>query len=469
MQARSETQDLSRAWKVLAVTSVATFAAALDTTIVFMAFPDIQRSFDTVTRAELSWVINAYTIIFAALLVPAGRLADRIGRRRVFFAGVALFAFASALCGAAPSAPLLISARALQAVGAALLFPASLSLVLGEFPQSRRASAVAIWGAIGALAAALGPSLGGLIIDGLGWRWAFYLNLPVAAAALFMGRRLLRESFGDRDERPDLAGVPLMIAGVGLLALGIVQSDEWGWGDTRTLASFAASAVVLGGFLLRSARHPSPALDLKLFRDHNYRMANLATLSFGVAFAGMFMGTVLFLTMVWQYSILTAGLYIWPGPLTAAFVAAPAGRLADRIGHRRPLVLGGLVFAAGSAWLIARAQVEPDVLGVWLPALIITGVGVGLTMPILSSAAVHSLPQARFAVGSAVNQTVRQVGAVLGVALVIALLGTPGPAQALEAFDRIWLLLVAGGVLTALIGLTIDTRLRPVTEVTPRV
>ena len=454
--------DSSRPWKILAITSFAVFASALDTTILYVAFPDIQRTFADVSRADLSWAINAYTIVFAALLVPAGRLADRVGRRKVFFAGVVIFTLSSAFAGVSPTAGLLIGARVLQAVGAAALLPSSLALVLGEFPREKRATAVGIWGAVGALAAATGPTLGALIIDAASWRLAFFVNLPIGALTIFLGSRLIRESKDpDAAQRQDLLGIPLLIAGVGALALGIVQSDEWGWGGTRTLSAFAASAVILPLFILRSATYHSPALDLTLFRNRNFRMANLATASFGIAFAAMFLGTVLFLTNVWQYSILQAGLLIAPGPFIAGVVAGPAGRAADRIGHRPMLVAGGLIFAAANVWRVLGTDLEREVWDLWIPSLILTGIGVGLTLPTLSSAAVHGLAPNRFAVGSAVNQTIRQLGAVLGVALVIALLGSPNRAELLNAFDRIFLLLAAGGVATALFSLGIDTKPQP--------
>lgn len=462
---KTESATGNRPWIVLAITSLAVFAASLDTSIMYMAFPDIGRTFPNVSQAQLSWVINAYTIIFAALLVPAGRLADRIGRRGVFIVGTVIFTSASALAGAAPSPELLIAARSLQAVGGALVFPSSLALILHEFPLSKRATAVGIWGAVGALAAALGPSVGGVVIDSLSWRWAFYINVPVGIAAFTLGLRVLRESKAQEvGPRPDLLGIPLLIAAIGALAFGIVQSDEWGWGDTRVLGGFGLAAVAGPLFILRSARHASPALDLSLFRDHNYRVANVATFVFGTAFASMFLTLVLFLTYVWGYSPLEAGLLIWPGPLTAALVAGPAGRLVDRIGHRRIMIPGGLLFAAGNAWLFLNAGTEPNILGVWIPSAIITGVGVGLTLPSLSSAAVRSLPSNRFAVGSAVNQTVRQIGAVLGVALTIAIVGTHRPGEMLDVFDRVYLLLVAGGLVTAALSAALDTRPKPVTE-----
>jgi EmrB/QacA subfamily drug resistance transporter len=449
-------QAVERAWLILAVTSLATFSAALDTSIMFMAFPDIGKTFSDVSRADLSWVINSYTIIFAALLVPAGRLADRVGRKRVFLVGVTIFTIASMLCGAAPSVETLIAARALQAVGGALLFPASLAVVLNSFPQNKRALAVAIWGGVGALAAGFGPSAGGVIIDTLGWRWAFYLNFPVGLLALTAGLRILRESRSEEPEpTPDVLGVPLLAAGVGLLALGIVQSDGWGWGDTRTLAAFGSAAVILPAFLLRSATHSSPTLDLKLFRDHNFRVANLATFSFAVAFSAMFFGLVQFLVYVWHYSILEAGLTIWPGPLTAAVTAAPVGRVVDRVGYRIILPLGALFFAAGSGWLMWRAEMDPDLWGTWLPSAILTGIGVGMAMPSLSSSAVRSLPQNRYAVGSAVNQTIRTIATVFGVAIAIVLLGDLSPANLLDSFDRVWALMIGCSLLAGAVSLVL--------------
>ena len=240
----------SSAWRTLALTSVAVFVVSLDGTVLFVAFPAIRATFAHVSAAQLSWVLNAYTIVFGALLVPAGRIADRVGRKRIFLLGLALFSAASTLCGVAPSAGILIAARALQAVGAALLLPSSLALVLHAFPAERRASAVALWGAVGALAAAIGPSLGSLIIQSWGWRWVFYINVPVGIAAVVRGNKLLRESRDEAaSELPDLSGLVLLIAGVALIALGIVEGGGWGLLDPRTLASLIGGALLFAGFI----------------------------------------------------------------------------------------------------------------------------------------------------------------------------------------------------------------------------
>src|SRR5438876_3562285 len=448
----------SSAWRTLALTSVAVFVVSLDGTVLFVAFPAIRATFARVSAAQLSWVLNAYTIVFGALLVPSGCIADRVGRKRTFLLGLALFSAASALCGLAPSAGALIAARALQAVGAALLLPSSLAVVLHAFVVARRASAVALWGAVGALAAAIGPSLGSLIIQSWGWRWVFYINVPVGIAAVVRGKSLLLESRDEAaSELPDALGIVLLIAGVALFALAIVEGAGWGLSDPRTLASLAGGAFLFACFVLRSRTAASPAVDLSLFSNPTYRLANVATFAFAIAFTAMFFNFVFFLTQRWAYTLFQAGLAITPGPLVVIPVAIVAGRIADRRGHRAVLVAGGLVFALGGALLYSAIESPPDFLRTWLPRALVTGTGVGLVLPSLSGAAVHGLPPGRLALGSAINQAVRQLGSVIGIGLVIALLRRAGPASEIGAFRSIATILVAGGVLTSLVCLGIKT------------
>ncbi len=446
-------------WQVLGVTSLAVFAASLDATVLFVAFPDIQLTFAGVSAEGLSWVLNAYTIVYAALLVPAGKVADIFGRRTLFMAGVALFTAASVLCGLAASPALLVGARVLQAVGGAILTPTSLALILATFPAEKRASAVSMWGAVGALAAAVGPSLGAVLISAGSWRWAFFINLPVGLLALYLSSRVLTKSPKQgASALPDLFGSLLLIVGVGLVALGVVQSSAWGWGDARTLGALVLGSVLLAGFGVRSSRVAAPALDVTLFSDPTYRYANLATFVFGIAFTALFFGFIFFLTRVWGYSVLQAGLAITPGPLMVIPVAVLGGRVADQRGHRALLVPGGVVFALGSSLLYLFATPTPAFWSLWLPVTLITGVGVGLLLPVLSAAAVSSLPPERFGVGSALNQAMRQLGSVLGVALVIALLAAATPGSPLLAFERIFLVLIVGGLLTSAISLGVRTR-----------
>jgi EmrB/QacA subfamily drug resistance transporter len=428
-----------RAWRVLAVTSLGVFIVLLDTTIINIAFPAITAAFPSTTRAALSWVLNAYAIVFAALLITAGRTADQLGRRRMFLIGLAVFAATSAACGLAPTLPALVAGRALQAVGAALLVPTSLALLLAEFPRSRRSMAVGLWGAVGAVAAASGPLLGALLVETIGWRWIFLANPPVCTLAIATGRRLLAESTDPRAAGlPDLLGVALVIAATALAALGIVQGPDWGWTSSRTAGSLLAAAALGVLFVLRTRRAARPVVDLALFRVRSFGVANLATLLFSTAFFAIGLGNVLFLTGVWQWSVLHAAAAILPAPLTVALVAGPAGRLADRLGHAPIIVPGALLFAAGQLWFATRVGPTPAYVQQWLPGLLLGGLGIGLALPTLGSAAAATLPAANFALGSAVNATARQLGAVLGVSMLVAVLSTPPPSQAMAAFDRTW-------------------------------
>jgi EmrB/QacA subfamily drug resistance transporter len=430
---------VERKWKVLAVVALGTFVGFLDVTIANIAFPEIAADFDGVSLGSLSWVLNGYAVVYAALLVPIGRLADMIGRRRVFLTGLALFTLFSVAAAAAPTAETLIAARVLQGAAAAALVPTGLALLLPEFPAEQRATAVGIWGAVAAVSAALGPVLGGLIVEIADWRWVFAVNLPIGIAGLVAGRRVLRESRDpERTSVPDATGALSVALSVGLLALAIVQGEDWGWGSLEVLGGFAGAALFGAVAIQRSRTHPAPVFELDLWRVRSFAVANGAMLLFSVAFYAMLFANVLFLVNVWGYSVLTAGLAIAPGPLTAVVFAVVAGPIADRRGQRAVLVPGTLMFAASMGYAMVVAESGANYAGAFLPSLLVGGAGVGLTYPALSSAAAASLPPARFATGAALNMTARQVGAVLGVALVVAVLGTPSPHDAMAAFDRAW-------------------------------
>lgn len=439
---------MPRRWQVLTVVSIAVFMASLDLFIVNIAFPDIQRDFSGAGVASVSWVLNAYAIVFAALLVPAGRFADRVGRRRAFIGGVLLFVLGSLLCGAAPSVATLVAARVIQAIGAAFLLPTSLALLLPEFPPQQRAAAIGVWAAVGGIAAATGPPLGGLLVEG-SWRLVFLVNLPIGAIALVLALRVLRESRDESSLRPDLLGTALLTAAVGLLALGLVKAPEWGWADTRTLSALAASAVGLVVFWRRCLSHPSPVVDPAMLRVRSFALAGAASLLFSAAFAAMLLASVLFMTGVWHETVLRAGVSLAPGPLMAATFAPLAGALANRLGQRALAAAGISVFALGCVWWLWQLGPERDYAGQMLPGLIVTGIGVGLTLPSLASAAAASLPPARFATGSAVFTMSRQLGFVLGVAVLVAVLGSADAADPAAAFDGGWLFMVIAAVLGA--------------------
>jgi EmrB/QacA subfamily drug resistance transporter len=443
-------------WAVLAVSSFAAFMVFLDTQVLFVAFDDMRASFPSVSFATMSWTLSAYTIALAAALVPAGRLADRFGRRRAFLVGLVAFTLASALCAVAASPALLVAFRVVQALGAAALVPASLAVVLSVFPQQKVPVAVAIWGAIAALAAAVGPTAGALLVDAWSWRAVFLANVPIGAVALVLALRTLPESReAARGRFPDVVGILLLAGSLTLLALGLVQSNQWQWGSVRTIGVLAAGLVVLGLFVVRSLQVPHPALDLTLFRARSFRWANIATAAFTIGFTAMFFALIQFLIQVWGYGVVRAGLAMMPGPLVVMVLAPQFGRLAGRVGQRRLLVPGGLVYAAAGVWLLLATDEHPSYAAHMLPGSLVAGLGVAMVIPHLTSAAVQELPVDEFAVGSAVNQAVRQFGATFGVALTVALLAGTTPLNALDHFHRVWFLLIASGVLTSLAALAL--------------
>ena len=422
-------------------------------TIVNIAFPDIRASFPDSSLSGLSWVLNAYNIVFAALLVPAGRLADVVGRRRMFFIGLITFLAASALCGLAGSVPVLVGARVIQAAGGAILVPTSLGLLLPEFPIEQRSTATALWGATGAVAAATGPSLGGVLVHATDWRLVFFVNIPIGLAALIPARRLLREQKQEGGVLPDALGAVLLTLGVAALSLGIVKGPDWGWSSPGVVGSLVAAAAFLAGLVVRSARHRAPAVDLELFRVRAFAVSVSGTFLFSLAFYALLLGNILFLTQVWGYSVLKAGFAVTPGPLMAAVSAAVAGRIADRYGQRVITVVGPLLFATGCLLFALSLGHEVNYVRDYLPATILTGTGVGTTFAGFSSAAVAGLQPARFATGSAILACFRQVGAVLGVSVLIAVLDGATRADALHTFHRAYALMALASASAALVAL----------------
>jgi EmrB/QacA subfamily drug resistance transporter len=443
---------MQRKWLVLAVTSVAVFMSFLDATIVNIAFPSIRASFSSASLGDLSWVINAYNIVFASLLVPAGRLADRVGRKRVFLGGVLLFLAASVACGLAPSVSVLTGARAIQAAGAAALVPTSLGLLLPEFPLEQRATATALWGATGGIAAATGPALGGVLIDAFDWRAVFFVNLFIGLPAIVPARRLLREL---REEHaaafPSPVGLALLVGAIGGLSLGIVDGGQWGWSSARIVAAFAAAGATGAAFVLHSARSTRPLVELSLFRIRSFAVATTGAFVFALSFFALLLSNALFLTGVWHYSALRAGIALTPGPLAATTFSPVAGRLADRFGQRVVAVPGGLVFALGTLLFATRIGAAPHYAATFLPATLLTGAGVGLTFGGFASAAVAELPRDRFSTGSGIFSMFRQLAAVIGIALLVALLDAGG--ATVETFHHVWALMIGGGVGSALVAL----------------
>lgn len=440
--------------RVLLVASFGAFLAFLDATIVNVAFPSIQASFPDTSIGGLSWVLNGYNIVFAAFLIVMGRLTDLLGRRRAFIAGVVVFTVASALCGAAPSLELLVAARVLQALGAALLVPASLALVVDAFPEEKRAHAIGLWGATAAVAAGLGPPMGGALVELGGWRWAFLINIPFGLAAVWVARSQLVESRAPGVRRiPDLRGATLLVAGLAALNLGIVRGDDWGWGSVQTLGTFLATAVLLALFGVSSRAHRTPLLDPALLRLPSFGIASLATVLAGFGFYAYLLTNILWLQYVWRYSVLEAGLALVPGAVVAAVVAARLGPLANRYGYRPFVVPGAIVWAGAYVWYHQRVGVEPAFWTEWMPGQVVSGIGVGATLPLLGSAALAAVPGARYATASALVSSARQLGGVLGIAILVVVLDDPTTATAVDAFHDGWVLSIVAFLAVAAVSL----------------
>ena len=448
-------------WRAFLLVAPAIFISFLDMFIVNIAFPAILRDFEGSSISELSWVLNAYTIVFAALLVPMGKLGDVIGRKLVFQVGTALFATGSALCAVAPSAGLLIAARVLQGVGAAAITPTSLGLVLPLFPDNQRAAAIGAWAALGGVGGAMGPPLGGLLTE-VSWRWIFVVNVPIGLLTIALVQRRLGEVRDSRALLPDALGSVLAMASVGLLVLGLVQGDAWGWGP-RVIACFAAAVVLGVAFVARSLRHRAPVIELDLFRSPEFSLANAANLVFYAAFAAFLLAGVLYLTEVWRYSVLDAGLAFAPAPATAALFAALSSRFADRLGPALVGAPGGIVLAVACLMLTGLGP-ERDYVGEFLPPALVAGVGVGIMAPAFTACAIMVVPAERLATGIGGSATFRQIGVALGVAAFVALFGTPAVAEVLEAFDRGFLFMAACGVVSGVMLFVLAMLMRARTE-----
>ncbi len=418
----ARTEGARNPWPTFAVCAVASYITTLDLSVVNVAFTDIAKSFSTVTRGQLSWVVTGYAITFGAFLVFAGQTADRIGRKRVFLIGVSMFLLGSAICAASETLAILIVGRVVQGTGGALLLPASTGLLLGAFGSEKRTQVISWVGGIGALGVASGPTIGAFMVDRLGWRSAFWINLPVCVLALLLGMKVLRESERQSGPNPDAIGAGMLVLGVGSLVLGISEGRSWGWTSGRVLGLFLFSAMLLVGVVIKSHTHPAPALPIELFSERMFSVANAGSLVFGAGFSAMALNNVLFLRSIWQYSVVRAGSFSVLSPITVAVVASlVAGKLMKRFGFQTMMFVGPILFAASQVGLAFLLTSEPKPWSVWIPLGVLQGASIGLTFPVLSAASVVRLPPMRFAVGSAVNNTFRQVGAAIGVALVVAI------------------------------------------------
>ena len=435
------------------------FLSSLDLFIVNIAFPSISKSFHGESLRSMSWVLSAYTIVFASLLVPAGRWADRTGRKKAFLIGLGIFTTASTLCAVAPSLGALIAARILQASGGALMLPTSLGLLLPAFGPARKGAAIGLWSAVGGAAAAFGPPIGGLLVQA-SWRWVFLVNLPFSLIALVVGVRVLREVEDPVAHKADFLGAALLSIAVASLAAAIVEGSSWGWTSAGILGAFAVAVLASIVLVVRSGRHPNPIIEPAVIRHRAVALADASSLVFFAGFGALVLGGVLFLTGVWHESVLRAGFMIAPGPLTAAVCAFPGGLLGARFSHRLVGTVGSLLFAGAAFWWITRLGVTPDYVGGYLPGSLVTGVGVGLMLPALGGAATAPLPPERAATGTALYAMCRQIGLALGVSCLVAVLGTATGVAAVHAFHHAWIFMAVCSLSAGLILQGIPRRAR---------
>ncbi len=446
---------------VLLIVCAGVVLASLDLFIVNVALPSMARDLHQKNLSTMSWVLNAYAIVYASLLVLLGRLSEGRARQNGFLLGALIFTLASAACGAASSLGMLIAFRVIQAAGAALLTPTSLSLVLATTAPEKRHGAVRTWTAVGGAAAALGPVVGGLLVAA-SWRWVFYVNVPIGLVAIAVGWLRLPNVPGHPVKAPDALGATLVTAGVALLSLGLVEGNDWGWGSARVVAALAAAVVLLIGFVARLLRHDNPLFDPNLFRSRTFSGASVVALTFSIAFGAMLLSIVLWMQDVWGWSALHTGLAFAPGPLMVPlFGLLITGKLIARLGPGRVIGAGATIYAIGVGWWALRAGLHPNYLGQVLPGTICTGIGVGLTLPTFMATGASALPSHAFATGSAVVNMLRQVGLAVGVSIFVAVVGTPAtPHASLTAFEHGWTVIAVIGFLAAVVGAAV-LRQRP--------
>jgi MFS family permease len=452
-----------RRWAVLAVVSAAQFLIILDLWVVNIALPALQRDFAPATLADVSWILDVYAIVLVALLLPAGRAADNIGRRGCFLAGLVVFGAASLGCAVAPGLPALIGCRGLQAAGAAVVMPTSLGLALSVFPARQRGTAVGVWAGVGAVAAGSGPVLGGLLVES-NWRWIFLINLPVIFAALAAGVAILprRPGFGDgtrRGRRIDRTGAVLVLGAVGLVCTALIEAPRWP--PSRTWPVLAIGLVLGAWFVAHIHSHPDPLVSPRLLSVRAIRAAAAGLVAYYTGFAAMLLGMTLLLTAQWHFSVLQAAAGIAPGPITAGIISLFSGRLAASFGVRATVVAGAVFFAAAGAWPLASAGDSPAYAWVVLPAMLAWGAANALIQPSLFACA-DAAPREELAVASAVLGAARQLGSALGVATFVAVLG--GRAEGMAGFDRAWIVVMISAAIIAFAALATGRRLAPVPE-----
>ncbi len=456
MTRRIALNDGNRRWWTLAAMCFALFMVMLDNTVVNVALPSIQRDLHA-SVAGLEWTVNAYMLAFGVLLVTGGRLGDIFGRRRVFLIGVVIFAASSAFIGFSQSSAWLIGGRAIQGVGAALMMPATLSIITNTFAPHERGQAIGTWAGVSALALAIGPVLGGVLVEHVSWQSIFFINLPVAAGAIAVTLFATHES---RDEtvlpKVDLAGIAVLTIGLTALTLALVEANSWGWTSPRILGLFALAALGVASFAAVERRVPVPMINFAFFGSRTFLGTNIVAFIVSFAMLGMFFFLSLYMQNVLHYSALEAGVRFLPTTLMVILIAPIAGRFTDRIGPR-PLITAGLVLV--SAALLWQSSLTPTSgFGFLFPGFVLMGIGIALVMSPMSTAAMNAVDQTKAGVASGILSMSRMIGGVLGVAVLGAFIGQT--ASAADFVDSLGNGLMIGGFVAAA-GAIVAWRLIP--------
>ena len=457
MRARLAVTDENRRWWTLAAMCFALFMVMLDNTVVNVALPSIQNDLHS-SIAGLQWTVNAYTLAFGVLLVTGGRLGDIFGRRRVFLTGVVLFAASSLFIGFSQSSAWLIGGRATQGVGAALMMPATLSIITNVFPPHERGRAIGMWAGVSALALAIGPVLGGLLVEHVSWQSIFFINLPVAAGAIVVTLFATRES---RDETVlptvDYAGVTAITVGMTALTLGLVEAGEWGWGSARVLGLFVLAAIGLAAFAAIERRVAVPMVDFGFFGSRTFLGANVVAFIVSFAMLGMFFFLSLYMQNILRYSALEAGIRFLPTTLMVIVIAPIAGRQTDRIGPR-PLMTAGLGLVAVA--LVWQSFLTPTSgFGFLLPGFVLMGIGIALVMSPMTTAAMNAVDRSKAGVASGILSMNRMIGGTLGVAVLGTFIGQT--TSRTDFVDSLGQGLLLGGIVAALGAVVAWTLISP--------
>lgn len=452
----------SGSWAALSLAALAFSIVMFNVTGTNIAFSSIAETFEGASRSSLSWALSGYSITLATFMVLAGRMADRVGRRRVFFIGVSVFLCGSLLSALAPRAGVFVAGRIVQGLGGSLAVPSSLALVLPGFPASRRTTAVATWTASGSTGAAIAPSLSAFIVHGLGWRYIYLISAPIVGFVLVVGRRWLIETKTQTPtDRIDLVGVPMGTAAIGLFAVAIVQGPKWGWTSFPILGCVAGAALLIPLFVVRSLRHSAPLLDLRLFKVRNVWTASLANVFLSMMGQSIWLVWPLFLTGIWGYSLLDAGLAITPAPVCSAVTGLISGRMADRYGPRLLISVGSLLPILVMLWITFRFTSEPAYWTTFFPAVVCFGIGFGMTYSPLNSAALEGVSPDVFGEVNAAFNTIRNLAGGLGIAIVVAILGD-SDRIAFETFDKVFYLFAFLSAVPAVVIYTLYPRTAPV-------